>query len=100
MGRGALTFRLVLPVPAAEAFAWHERPGISARLAPPWVVERGRPGPLADCSHVRRVVPEGAGCVLEDRLEWRRASGPFSAAADARLARELARRFAWRHRVT
>ena len=25
-----------LPVPAAEAFAWHERPGAFERLAPPW----------------------------------------------------------------
>ena len=25
-----------LPVPAAEAFAWHERPGALTRLAPPW----------------------------------------------------------------
>ena len=27
---------LALPVPAAEAFAWHERPGTFERLQPPW----------------------------------------------------------------
>lgn len=36
--------RLELPVPAHEAFAWHERPGAFERLSPPWdrvdVVER------------------------------------------------------------
>jgi uncharacterized protein (TIGR01777 family) len=26
-----------LPVPAAEAFAWHERPGAFERLSPPWM---------------------------------------------------------------
>ncbi|MDA1055223.1 MAG: TIGR01777 family oxidoreductase [Planctomycetota bacterium] len=38
--------RLQLPVPAAEAFAWHERPGALDRLIPPWesarIVERGQ----------------------------------------------------------
>ena len=28
--------RLSVPVPAAELFAWHERPGAFARLTPPW----------------------------------------------------------------
>ena len=28
--------RIELPVPAAEAFAWHERPGALERLTPPW----------------------------------------------------------------
>ena len=28
--------RTELPVPAAEAFAWHERPGALERLTPPW----------------------------------------------------------------
>ena len=30
------TFRVRLPVSAAEAFAWHERPGALQRLTPPW----------------------------------------------------------------
>lgn len=30
------TFRITLPVPAREAFAWHERPGAFQRLTPPW----------------------------------------------------------------
>ncbi|MBC8353127.1 MAG: TIGR01777 family protein [Planctomycetes bacterium] len=37
--------RLLLPVQASEAFAWHERPGALDRLIPPWesaqIVERG-----------------------------------------------------------
>lgn len=28
--------RVLLPVSAADAFAWHERPGAFSRLAPPW----------------------------------------------------------------
>ena len=28
--------RLAVPVPAAELFAWHERPGAFERLTPPW----------------------------------------------------------------
>jgi ligand-binding SRPBCC domain-containing protein len=28
--------RLAVPVPAAELFAWHERPGAFERLSPPW----------------------------------------------------------------
>lgn len=39
-----VTFEVRLPVSAAEAFAWHERPGAFERLSPPWqsvrVVER------------------------------------------------------------
>ena len=30
------TSRLAVPVPAAELFAWHERPGAFQRLSPPW----------------------------------------------------------------
>ncbi len=33
---GALTFRLALPLPASEAFTWHEREGAFERLSPPW----------------------------------------------------------------
>ncbi len=29
-------YRVPLPVPAAAAFAWHERPGAFERLSPPW----------------------------------------------------------------
>lgn len=31
-----MKFRVHLPVPVEEAFAWHERPGAFERLAPPW----------------------------------------------------------------
>ena len=36
----AHTSRLSVPVPAAELFAWHERPGAFARLTPPWQTVR------------------------------------------------------------
>lgn len=36
MADDVFTARSTLPVSAAEAFAWHERPGAFARLAPPW----------------------------------------------------------------
>ena len=32
----SLIARVSLPVPVAEAFAWHERPGAFERLSPPW----------------------------------------------------------------
>ncbi len=32
----SLIARVSLPVPVAEAFAWHERPGALERLSPPW----------------------------------------------------------------
>ena len=34
------TFRLPVPVPASELFAWHERPGAFERLTPPWQTVR------------------------------------------------------------
>lgn len=50
-----------LPVPAAEAFAWHERPGALERLTPPWerfkVVERS--GGLEDGARVTALVRVG-----------------------------------------
>ena len=46
--------RVRLPVSAAEAFAWHERPGSLERLIPPWdrvqVIER--PGGIRDGARV------------------------------------------------
>ena len=36
----AHTSRLAVPVPAAELFAWHERPGAFERLTPPWQTVR------------------------------------------------------------
>ena len=36
----AHTSRLSVPVPAAEVFAWHERPGAFERLTPPWQTVR------------------------------------------------------------
>ncbi|MFG0331324.1 MAG: TIGR01777 family oxidoreductase [Phycisphaerales bacterium] len=57
-----------LPVTAAEAFAWHERPGAFDRLEPPWapveVVEKR--GGITDGSRVELSVPFGPA-----RLRWR-----------------------------
>lgn len=36
MPDSSLLYRSALPVSAAEAFAWHERPGAFQRLTPPW----------------------------------------------------------------
>jgi len=36
MADTSLLYRSALPTTAAEAFAWHERPGAFARLTPPW----------------------------------------------------------------
>ena len=54
MGRGALTFRLALPLCAEQAFAWHERPGAFERLSPPWqrVRELERTGGIRDGARV------------------------------------------------
>lgn len=36
MAHEVFTFTSELPAPAAQVFAWHERPGAFERLAPPW----------------------------------------------------------------
>ena len=56
-----------LPVPAAEAYAWHERPGALERLLPPWEDAEvlGRTGGLADGSQVTLGVAAGP-----VRLRW------------------------------
>jgi uncharacterized protein (TIGR01777 family) len=55
MSRDHFEARVELPVPAAEAFAWHERPGALARLTPPWerVVVESQSGGLRDGAKVR-----------------------------------------------
>ncbi len=60
----ALVFerRVLLPVSAHTAFAWHERPGAFARLAPPW-------DPVELLSH--QGIRDGA------RAEIRMSLGPF-----------------------
>ena len=47
--------KVVLPVSAAEAFAWHERPGALARLTPPWerVLVEAQAGGVRDGAEVR-----------------------------------------------
>ncbi len=47
--------RVELRVPAAEAFAWHERPGALARLTPPWerVRVEAQTGGVHDGAEVR-----------------------------------------------
>jgi uncharacterized protein (TIGR01777 family) len=53
MSDSHLLRRIELPVSAAEAFAWHERPGAFERLAPPWdevdVIDRR--GTIRDGDH-------------------------------------------------
>lgn len=79
--------RVALPVPAAEAFAWHERPGAFERLAPPWqrvqVIERT--GGLRDGARVTLRLPPGLTWALEHRdyvpgRQFRdvQRSGPFA----------------------
>jgi hypothetical protein len=52
---------LELPVPAAEAFAWHAREGAFERLKPPWqhLEVRHRDGPLENGSRVTFTVYQG-----------------------------------------
>jgi uncharacterized protein (TIGR01777 family) len=52
--------RITLPVSAAEAFAWHERPGAFVRLTPPW--ER-----VVVASHTGGIRP-GAVVVLKTKV--------------------------------
>jgi hypothetical protein len=55
------TYRTPLPVPPAEAFAWHERPGAFERLAPPWenVEVVSRSGGIRDGADVHLKVHKG-----------------------------------------
>ena len=85
-----------LPVPAAEAFAWHERAGALERLTPPW-------------ERVEVVAKTGVGVQSSTRLTIRNRFGPFSLVWEAehrdylpgRLFRDVALRgpFSyWDHR--
>lgn len=53
--------RSEMPVPAAELFAWHARPGALERLLPPWQDVRivGQTGGIGDGSRVTLSVPAG-----------------------------------------
>lgn len=55
------TYSVVLPVPPAAAFAWHERPGAFERLAPPWEDVRvvSRSGGIRDGAEVRLELHKG-----------------------------------------
>ncbi|HYE59157.1 MAG TPA: TIGR01777 family oxidoreductase [Rhodothermales bacterium] len=83
-----LDFRSALPVPAAEAFRWHERPGALQRLTPPWADEHLvsfegiRNGQRAVLrlrrSGVRvRWVAEHQGYVADEKFEDVQVKGPF-----------------------
>lgn len=52
-----LTYRVRIECPAAEAFAWHERPGAFERFAPPWVRTevRHRSGGIRDGGRLEMV---------------------------------------------
>jgi uncharacterized protein (TIGR01777 family) len=83
------TYTVTLPVPPAEAFAWHARPGAFERLTPPWedveVVSRSggirdgaevhlkvRKGPVALDWHLRHV-----DYVAGEQFVDEQVSGPF-----------------------
>ncbi len=133
-----LSFRSPLPVDAATAFRWHERPGAFARLTPPWDavtmvrfegikdgqqavmrLKRGglpfkwvaehqgyepgvkfedvqKKGPFSSWHHVHRFEPAGEGTsVMDDAITF---AAPFGL-AEASIARDLTRSFAYRHRT-
>jgi hypothetical protein len=80
--------RTHLPVPAATAFAWHERPGALARLTPPWarVELLEASGGIRDGARVvlrigplgQRWVAEHFGYVEGREFRDRQVSGPFA----------------------
>lgn len=82
--------RTKLPVSAARAFAWHERPGAFARLSPPWEVVRivDRRGGLEEGGRVTletRIGPLRQAWVAEHfdydpprQFRDRQLSGPFA----------------------
>lgn len=83
--------RSALPVPAADGFAWHARPGAFERLAPPWqtirIVERS--GGITDGSELvmemrlgplrQRWVARHGGYVEGREFTDEQVSGPFAA---------------------
>jgi uncharacterized protein len=83
--------RVSLPVPAAEAFAWHARPGAFERLAPPWQSVRilERTGGITDGSRLvmatrlgpltQRWVAHHTGYVEGREFTDVQVSGPFAA---------------------
>ncbi len=79
--------RVELPVSAAEAFAWHERPGAFERLMPPWQAVRvlHASGGIRDGARVTLRLPGGVTWALEHRdyaagRQFRdvQRSGPFA----------------------
>ncbi len=56
-------------------------------------------GPFAAWDHVHSMEPDGDGCTLEDRIEYRLPAGSGWLAGGA-VRRKLGRVFAYRHRVT
>ncbi|MDZ4684728.1 MAG: TIGR01777 family oxidoreductase [Planctomycetaceae bacterium] len=86
-----IEFRTPLPVSAAEAFAWHERPGALERLTPPWetvqVVQRANSLQPGERATVRvRIGPVSVNWIAEHRryvpgVEFQdvQIGGPFAA---------------------
>ncbi len=101
MNDRTLTFTTRIARPAAEVRAWLERPGVQARLTPPWspgaLESPGSPG-----THRTAVRPDGpAACWLDDHLTVRLPLGALGRGLAGGWAnRRLARIFRWRHAVT
>jgi uncharacterized protein (TIGR01777 family) len=70
MSANSFTSSVPLPVSAAEAFAWHERPGALERLIPPW--------------EDIRVVEKSGGIRDGGRVVLRQQAGPFPLILEAR----------------
>lgn len=59
--------RIELPVPAADAFAWHERPGALERLTPPWAPVMAEQPPTSLAVGTKVILRAGIGPI---RPRW------------------------------
>ncbi|MEO8497623.1 MAG: SRPBCC family protein, partial [Planctomycetota bacterium] len=86
--------RLLLPLSATEAFAWHERPGALERLTPPWesvhIADRGQG--IRDGSVVRLIARIG---LL--KLTWLAEHHDYSAGRSFRDTQRSGPFAAWEH---
>jgi len=59
-----------------------------------------RTGPFGRFEHLHRFVPDGAGAILEDTIDWELPLAPLSAPLAGWARASLRRAFGWRHRIT